>query len=106
MVLTRNNSCRHYTNPIANAGDIIDPTKVTSRHEDQHSKDQNPNDPIVEDNELGENSSDDLEDDHQDTLKDDYQDMPTDGGEKKDDPDKSDPVVIMETDLNRFLKVL
>uniref|UniRef100_A0A803NII3 Uncharacterized protein n=1 Tax=Cannabis sativa TaxID=3483 RepID=A0A803NII3_CANSA len=95
MVLTRKNFGRHYTNPNANAGDTIDPTRVTSRHEDQHSKDQNPNDPIVEDNESGENSSDD----HQDTPKDDYQDMPTDCGEKKDDLDKSDPVVIMAKKL-------
>uniref|UniRef100_A0A803PK09 Uncharacterized protein n=1 Tax=Cannabis sativa TaxID=3483 RepID=A0A803PK09_CANSA len=50
---------------------------------------------MVEDDESGENSYDDVEDDHLDSTKDDHQDMAVDGGKRKDNPSKLDLVVIM-----------
>uniref|UniRef100_A0A803PSZ5 Uncharacterized protein n=1 Tax=Cannabis sativa TaxID=3483 RepID=A0A803PSZ5_CANSA len=75
--------------------------EVTSCHKkDQHSKDPILEDPMVEDNESEENDIDEAGDDHQDVPKDDHQDMPADGdGEKKDNPDVLDHVVIMARKL-------
>uniref|UniRef100_A0A803PQ20 Uncharacterized protein n=1 Tax=Cannabis sativa TaxID=3483 RepID=A0A803PQ20_CANSA len=101
MVLTQNKFGLHYTDPNAKTGDTEDPTKVTSRHKkDQHSKVQNPEDPMVEDDMSGENSFDNFEDDRQDTPKDDDQYMPANGVvENKDNPYESDPVAIMAKKL-------
>uniref|UniRef100_A0A803QCP3 Uncharacterized protein n=1 Tax=Cannabis sativa TaxID=3483 RepID=A0A803QCP3_CANSA len=74
MVLTRNKFGLHFTNPNAKAGDTKDQNEATSHHKDQLGKDTDLDARVVEDDELGKNSSDDVEDDPQDSLKDDPRD--------------------------------
>uniref|UniRef100_A0A803NJQ4 Uncharacterized protein n=1 Tax=Cannabis sativa TaxID=3483 RepID=A0A803NJQ4_CANSA len=103
MVLTRNKSGLHFTNPNAKARDKEDQNEVTSHHKDQIDEDTDIDTPIFKDKESKENSFDDDEDDSQDISEDDVQDEPMEdhkdktsddvGG--KDKLDETDPVVIL-----------
>uniref|UniRef100_A0A803P6G5 Uncharacterized protein n=1 Tax=Cannabis sativa TaxID=3483 RepID=A0A803P6G5_CANSA len=71
MVLTRNKSGLHFTDPNAKTGDAEDQNEVTSRHKDQVRKDTNLDAPVFGDDDSKENSFDDADDDLQETSKDD-----------------------------------